>query len=225
MYDITETILAYYDDCKGNETRYKSWEHCYKHFRLFLENKNNPEYLDLAALHLGFYLASWGMYRGSSFLIRYDYKIHSAVIRLLAEERFTKLWEQEFGVCSDNSDLTELLLTVVDEIKAAYPTQPTYTLVTKIILGTLGSLPACDTYFLNGLKECKIPFSDVNRPFLKRLLEFSHGNQGVLEDVQRKIFERQAQELKIQYPIMKLVDMYFWTIGEKCQEGNSERST
>jgi hypothetical protein len=34
---------------------------------------------DHAALQLGFYLASWGMYGGSSFLLQYDYTVIGAL--------------------------------------------------------------------------------------------------------------------------------------------------
>ena len=53
--------------------RYKSWEHCYRYFK---KNKNKELNYDYAALQLAFYLASWGMYRGSSILLWKDYKIH-----------------------------------------------------------------------------------------------------------------------------------------------------
>jgi hypothetical protein len=35
---------------------------------------------DAAALQLGFYLASWGMYRGSSFLLRRWSTVHVVVV-------------------------------------------------------------------------------------------------------------------------------------------------
>jgi hypothetical protein len=38
---------------------------------------------DALSLHLAFFLASWGMYRGSSFLLQKDYTIHRPVVRLL----------------------------------------------------------------------------------------------------------------------------------------------
>ncbi|VEJ05791.1 Uncharacterised protein [Campylobacter lari] len=45
---------------------------------------------------LSFYLASWGMYRGSSFLLRYDYKIYKTILEeLLAIDLWDKHdWNQ-----------------------------------------------------------------------------------------------------------------------------------
>jgi len=35
------------------------------------------------ALHLGFYLASWGMYRGSTGLLQKDYQIHIEAVSII----------------------------------------------------------------------------------------------------------------------------------------------
>ena len=60
--------------------RYKSWEYCYHSF-ISARNSSSPDY-DILSLHLAFYLASWGMYRGSSFLLQKDYKIHTPILFL-----------------------------------------------------------------------------------------------------------------------------------------------
>ena len=98
---IRKTIECYYSQIKeytedGSATRYKSWEWCHKEFlkardllskgSVTEEHKDNM--IDTLALHLAFYLASWGMYRASSFLIKRDYKAHkkavSAILKLPA---------------------------------------------------------------------------------------------------------------------------------------------
>ena len=57
--------------------RFNSWSHCYNAFDDF--NKSE----DLLALHLGFYLASWGMYRGSTGLLQKDYQIHIEAVSII----------------------------------------------------------------------------------------------------------------------------------------------
>ena len=95
--------MAYYGDALGEHHRYRSWEHCYSYFR-----RVRPDGLaadrDHAALQLAFYLASWGMYRGSSFLLQYAYTVHHCVIDLVAETRFDDLWNTDFGA-SDPPDV------------------------------------------------------------------------------------------------------------------------
>src|SRR4051812_29076293 len=73
-------VLKYYRAKLKNHHgfhRFSSWDHCYKSFG------NERTDLDTLALNLGVYLASWGMYRGSSFLLEFDYKIHVDTARLV----------------------------------------------------------------------------------------------------------------------------------------------
>lgn len=75
--DMTELIIqsatSYYNDLKKDENgRYRSWEHCYSNF-MNARGKQEVDY-DYLSLQLAFYLASWGMYRESSFLLQKDYK-------------------------------------------------------------------------------------------------------------------------------------------------------
>ena len=82
MESIDELINAartFYVDARANENgRSRSWEHCY---RIFRDARTDPcpDY-DYLSLHLAFYLASWGMYRGSSFLLQKDYKVLSPIV-------------------------------------------------------------------------------------------------------------------------------------------------
>jgi len=53
--------------------RYASFDYCYNYFQTFKYNNKIldiavSDNLQLSCLHLGFYLASWGMLRGSTFL-------------------------------------------------------------------------------------------------------------------------------------------------------------
>ena len=75
---------------KDKYARYRSWEHCNnvfneKHDKLIELRKKgsdlSDEDYDYLALHLSFYLASWGMYRGSSLLLSTDYKIHVIIVK------------------------------------------------------------------------------------------------------------------------------------------------
>jgi hypothetical protein len=196
--------------------RYRSWEHCYNYFRELAPNKIGQD-LDHAALQLGFYLASWGMYRGSSFLLQHAYTVHRGVIVLLAEDRFKPLWEHEFGTGHNDTKLLPLIMDAINAIKATYKPfvpnegsqQPTDTLITKIILGTFGCLPACDRFFIDGFKKCDFPFSYLNQQFIQRISAFCTANSDELFEVQKEIKDLTG----VHYPMMKLVDMYFWQIG------------
>jgi hypothetical protein len=218
---IHERIRSYHDGMAGVHHRYRSWEHCYRYF-----HRSTPEAVsadrDHAALQLGFYLASWGMYRGSSFLLQYAYTVHLGVIEQLVSPRFSALWQQEFGASEDDLKFVPTILEATEAVRDAFrpftpsseTRQATDTLVTKIILGTLGCLPACDRLFIDGFKSAGFKYSYLNEKFVQRILHFSRDNLGELRAEQARI-ERSGG---LRYPLMKLVDMYFWQIGFEAQQ-------
>lgn len=87
---IIKSSTEFYNDLKGDENgRYRSWEHCYSHF-IKARGSQEIDY-DYLSLQLAFYLASWGMYRGSSFLLQKDYKVHIPVVKELLSEKYDVL--------------------------------------------------------------------------------------------------------------------------------------
>jgi hypothetical protein len=214
---IHDKIRAFLDTM-GEHHRYRSWEHCFGYFR-----RHTPEAiaadLDQAALQLGFYLASWGMYRGSSFLLQYTYTIHRGVIELLLARAFSPLWEREFGAGEHDGDLAPLIMTAAEAVRYVYrpfasavkARAPSDTLVTKVLLGILGCLPACDRYFIEGFKSTGFQYSYLNSNCVERVLGFCRGNIRELTEEQQHTSVQGSSGLN--YPLMKLVDMYFWQIG------------
>ena len=155
--DAVQLIKDYFNETVIDEHgRYLSWRHCYKAFGEN-RNKTDEQTVDYLCLHLAFYLASWGMLRGSSFLLQKDYKVHTPIVRMIQEERYNPL----FGISARDLCKEENLL-LLDEIgnriKEAYAKElpakegvinnATETLITKILLGTLGCVPAYDRYYL-----------------------------------------------------------------------------
>lgn len=213
---ISKMIRAYFGNMTGEHHRYRSWEHCYKYFH---ESRLRAIAVDRdhAALQLGFYLASWGMYRGSSFLLKHTYTVHRGVIDQLVSQRFSVLWKQDFGEGDHDAELVPVICEAIRAVRDAYrpftpaveSRQASDTLVTKVILGTIGCLPACDRYFIDGFKTAKFRYSYLNAKFVERVLQFCRENVGDL----RKEQERIERASGIHYPLMKLVDMYFWQIG------------
>jgi hypothetical protein len=82
-------------------------------------------------------------------------------------------------------------------------------LVTKIILGTFGCLPAVDRYFVLGFKGEGHPYSYLNDRFVACALNFCRTHHRELQQQQADIEQGDG----IRYPLMKLVDMHFWQLG------------
>jgi hypothetical protein len=218
---IQEAIRTY-DNETTEHGRYRSWEHCYAYFRA--ARAAGTVNRDHAALHLGFFLASWGMYRGSSFLPDYTYTVHLGVIDTLFLTRFSTLWELDFGNGPTNNTVVPIILDAASAIRDSYQSfadvsnsAASDTLVTKIMLATFGCLPACDRYFIDGFTGSGFKYSYVNGNFVRRILGFCRENLAILQAEQIRIEDAR----QIRYPLMKLVDMCFWQLGFEADSSTS----
>lgn len=221
MEAIDELINAaqtFYDDARANENgRSRSWEHCYRVFR-DARTDHSPDY-DYLSLHLAFYLASWGMYRGSSFLLQKDYKVLSPIVEEVLKPEYDCL----FGVaCADlrepgvQGSLEKLYKYIAKHFRpirnevagrvVEYPVSPI--LITKILLGTLGCVPAYDTFFEKGVRHLGLKEKNYNEDSLLELADFYEAHNDRLEEARRGM-----RTGDLVYPQMKLLDMGFWQVG------------
>ena len=218
--ELDQTIRRYYEkQCGRPDARGRSWDHCYGFFQKNREDLLDVEVQDTAALHLGCYLASWGMYR-SPFLREHAYTVHKPVIRALASPPFSILWQRDVGARDNDDQLSGTIMDLVKEVETEYrermgkqQQKDTDTLVTKVLLGTVGCLPARDTFFEKGFKEWfkaqESTYGGLNERFVKRILRVCISHRRKLAGLQPKILDLGGRP----YPLMKLVDMHFWQIG------------
>ena len=225
--EFIEKTRAFYEELKvQDQHRYLSWEHCYTQF---YEARQNPEKanVDNLSLHLAFYLASWGMYRGSSFLLQYDYTIHTSVVKEILKPEYNKL----FGIkCKElNSEQTVLLLKKLNSViggiykqfrsnvgKEDIKQDISTTLVTKVLLGALGCVPAYDRFFVDAVKKNEVTTGNYNIASLQKLIKFYEEHQEKLEKLRSQFlieYKFEGRKKTLDYPQMKLLDIGFWKIG------------
>ena len=181
-------------------------------------HQDNPD-VDYLSLQLAFYLASWGMYRGSSFLLQKDYRIHIPVVKELLKSKYDPLAGIE---CKEYrnpemqallKDINAFLASYYDmvrlQVKEETPKNKlSDTLITKVLMGALGCVPAYDRYFITGLKDQKVSTGLYNMRSLLKLVDFYEENKDKLEAA------RDGLNVDgMPYPQMKLLDMGFWQIG------------
>ncbi len=213
----------------GPNTRYKSWEWCHDAF-LKQRQSQKPD-IDLLSLHLAFYLASWGMYRGSSFLLQMDYKAHINAVKIILDKSYSDLWN--YDPSSHNAisivDANDLIFGsckgVYWKIKKSYPpATPTDTLVTKILMGTFACIPAFDRFLKNGIVQCiKAKSNGINSKIggytLSSSIEKINNGNATGTDTFKALAtfaKNHHQSFMLSgasYPLMKCVDMYFWQVG------------
>ena len=196
-----------------SHSRYLSWYYCYKAFD---ENRNkmDPATIDYLALHLGMYLASFGMYRGSAFLLQHNYTVHIKAIQVLQDHTYDPLFHiSAEDLCKEEN--LSLLEQLGNAIKECYITQLAESsdrkiivsdvLLTKILLGTLGCVPAYDRFLQKTLSDYHIASSTYSKNSIFAVAKYYCEH--------KKAFEMLCNQININgtpYPPMKLLDMCFW---------------
>lgn len=216
----------------GEFHRYKSWNILFNKFNIFLENEDwSEEKIDLMSLHLSMYLASWGMYRGSSNLLKeFNYKINSRLIKaIISNEDILKIpgfVKDGIQSLKDNSDVIGNLYSLIEKVfdteckdnnnkesessKRNPKISSTPTLVTKVMLGLFGCIPAYDTYAKKTMTKIK---DENNRNVLIATI-----NSENFEKVYKKLCDYAMTlpfdiERKNQFPEMKQLDHVLFGIS------------
>lgn len=217
---VLSGIKKFYSDLETDENaRYLSWEHCYKQFiKVHRKGTLNVEDIDYLSLHLAFYLASWGMLRGSSFLLQKDYRVHIDIIKELYKYKYNNLWSIDFKGLQKQENL-DILSDLIDNLKTIYrikrrnikevSTDISDILVTKVLLGTMGCVPAYDEYFKKGISKYNIATQLLGKSSINDLANYYDDNQTEFEKIRKTI----SQARQVEYPQMKIIDMAFWQLG------------
>lgn len=241
---IEKRVMAFYNELTENENhRFESWEHCYIKFQnAFNKESITDEEKDVLSLHLAFYLASWGMYRGSSFILQKDYKVFYPIVDLLFKERkkfneiiINEVLDSKNTVSIESyvnehlmldKELETMLENIRSSVKGTVESTVSYTLKTKIILGTYGTIPAYDRFFENGIRATKEDYNLLishSKNGIIKLLNFAKDKLPELNNIKEQInhIQKNKENLNnVDYPIMKIIDMYFWKIGFDAEEIN-----
>ena len=159
------------------------------------------------------------MYRGSSFLLQKDYK----VLVPIAEEILKPDYDCLFGVACvglREPEVQERYTNVYDDIAKHFqpirnevagrevPTPVSPVLITKILMGTLGCVPAYDRFFQDGVATYKVTTQEYSTNSVLKLVDFYEEHNDRLEEARRGM-----RVGDLIYPQMKLLDMGFWQVG------------
>src|SRR3989344_6860283 len=182
------------------DERHASFDFCYNHFYSFYKRNKLHELADeknlqTSCLQLGFYLASWGMMRGSSFLLEKSVKNYKNLIVTISKMN-PKLWE--IDVDTYDEDNIKLLLNCKQQIIEVLGKENKLsdTLVTKIMLGVFANIPAYDQYFRKSLK-----LHSLNKKSLLKIKKFYEENKETFDSFKIHTFDfLTSRETNIIYP-------------------------
>lgn len=217
--NISDNIGKYLED-RSPDKRYSSFDYCYNYFREFYEQGNieaiaSSTNVQLSCLQIGFYLASWGMLRGSAFLLQKSVKHYEKLIIVIAKMP-KSCWEIDLDTYSDEKIL--LLLEIYKHISGCLgedDEDASDTLVTKIMLGVFGNVPALDDYFCKGFGFRK----KFDGSLLRKISGFYQTNKGEFDKHRIKTIDfSTGKETARVYTKAKLIDMVGFIEGLKKSE-------
>ena len=179
---------------------------------------SSPDY-DYLSLNLAFYLASWGMYRGSCFILQKDYKVHTPIVEEILKPEYDCLFGVACAALRDpevqgslenlNKYIAKHFEPIRDEVAGRkVPSSVSPVLITKILMGTLGCVPAYDRFFVDGIKKYKVTTQEYSLKSVLKLVDFYEEHNDRLEEARRGM-----RVGDLTYPQMKLLDMGFWQVG------------
>ncbi|MDV6373053.1 hypothetical protein [Deinococcus arenicola] len=224
VVDIDTNIKAFFDNREENrclpDERNASFDYCYNYFQEFRRNNKiseiaSSENLERSCIQISFFLASWGMLRGSAFLSKKSAHHYKKLIDIVAKEP-ESTWAIDVDQYGDTGS-TEILLELTGKIRKAISLSGTgeeevsEILITKIILGIFGNIPAFDSYFLKGFGNYW-----VNKESLKIIYDFYMANGEIIDGYKiPTIGFVDGEPTSRSYPQAKIIDMIFFMEGDK----------
>jgi len=219
--DITIHASRYLQG-RRDTARYASFDYCFNYFQSFHDDDRIPALteagqLETACLQLGFYLASWGMFRGKAALLQHSAKSLGPAVRVLAAapEAVWRADADDYG-----PPVQSALTRVYRELRASLPGGQSQTLITKTMLGVFGCVPAYDRYFRDAFGA-----ATFGPKSLAGLEAYYRANAEAIDAhrVATIDFTTGADSNRC-YTRAKVIDMVFFTkgLGSELQLGSAE---
>ncbi|MFI3287646.1 MAG: hypothetical protein R3Y61_04125 [Rikenellaceae bacterium] len=224
---IKKFVEKFNENRSETHHRYASFDLCFNYFH---ENRGRlTKDMEKSCCVLWSYLASWGMLRGSTLLLQKN----PAYLAELVEFIDSKECDKIFGIDIDKYDeggieeIMQIYVRIEEILKCEKDDndkerKPTLTLITKIMLGVFGCIPAYDQYFCNTFKELmpgrKFDSTRLNPESLIAISKFYEDNQKEIEDFAKNthtidIFST-GKYPSAPYTKAKIIDMYGFSVGQ-----------
>lgn len=206
---------------RKHDQRYASFDYCYGYFQTFrnegrLSAIDQGENLRRSCVELGFYLASWGMLRGSADLLNKSTYFLRPLVTALAKAPVA-VWNLDVDRYDDGT--WEILKEERERIIRALPqrNRASDTLVTKIMLGVYGNVPAFDAYLKAGLGS-----STFGRKAISSVRAFYETHKDWIDPQNIRLLTFEGKESEILYSKAKIIDMIFFMKGLKAGRGGRD---
>lgn len=212
-------------------SRFVSYDFCYNYFQDFYINHKTEELasapnLNLACLHLAFYLASWRMYRRGA-QTRMSYKVFEGVVKRVAHER--ELWKydvEDYHDTDKRKKIIEFSKEIQEILSGCFKEnnevgRVTETLTTKIMLGIFGCVPALDVNFNKFIKD-KNKVVRLNDDALTHIHCCYLQHKELIDSKKIKSLTEDFHETQHLYKKARLIDYVGFCIGEQLNKPDNK---
>lgn len=226
MESISDKIGRFYSRINAYEpekiiARYQAWEWCYLRFRSIsevyeqYEEDEQRKFLDELTLQLGFFMANCEMRRTSFTVMRDSGDTLRFIVRVLLRTAYDPLRKLDPRDAAQVAYAKDCIFKKDGLYDIIRETGFDDTVITRSLFGTFGCMPAFDRYMKAGLnwyrKNGSVPegvrltqkVSEENYLALCRIAAANYD----------ELMSLDLQCGKQSFPIMKLLDLYFWEIG------------
>ena len=192
--------------------RYASFDHCFNYFQEHRESGQTAKLvsqssMQMSCLHLGYYLASWGMFRGKAALLQRNSRALLPAVKLIAEAPEI-MWTTDVEHYDESR--IDAILDFRDKLSELVPGGKSDTLTSKIMLGVFGCVPAFDTNFRKGFHV-----SSFSPSALRKVHDYYNKHKEIIEDCRAYTIGFDGVPTKRLYTQAKVIDMIFFIEGAK----------
>jgi hypothetical protein len=230
-----QRLVTQFKRHRNRNHRYASFDYCFNYFQSFrhrLKELAKEKHLQVGCLHLGFFLASWGMFRMSGKL---GQEVSGWHFRKLIKEISTwndrsplgEIWNIDVNRYDEPGKI-ECLLKCFKKIRRLVLPKGQKNdriLVTKVMLGIFGCVPAFDGFFTDTFgrlfrkKGCA--FSTFSKDALKKIGKFYGDHDTTINRLAREtrtIDFQTGNQTDRRYTKAKIVDMIGFQKGRNVDE-------
>ncbi len=236
-------------------SRFASYDFCYGYFQQNKGRLSNN--MEHSCYVLFSYLASWGMLRGSSPLLQYSPAVLTELITHFdsIKVKDSPIWNLDVPdythadniqiIINERNEIRNILTSILNTavggtisladnegINTSGNTKtkkyvPTDTLVTKIMLGVFGVVPAFDRYFQQAFHTLypKTSFNKFSKESLNAILSFYHSNKPILDSITIPVIYFSGKPISLNYKVAKLIDMFGFMYGRELSKVNHSTIT
>ncbi len=198
-------------------SRFTSFDYCFNYFQDARAEGVTGSLADEgrlteSCLQLGFYLASWGMMRGSGQLILQSLRGLVPVVQAIAAES-PSTWDLGAESLVDHADEVHDLGR---RLRGEFRFSASDTMVTKVMLGVFGCVPAFDNNFCRGFKTDQGASASLRVKGLRAVGKYyaEHRAEIDAQEVLTLDFSTESETSR-KYPTAKIIDIVFFQEGAK----------